>query len=72
VFGWLAKSAGIEEHEMLRTFNCGIGLIAVASEKSSGRVIDAFQEYGDKAVRLGTLVPGKGEAKVRTCGALKL
>jgi phosphoribosylformylglycinamidine cyclo-ligase len=70
VFGWLAKSAGIEESEMLRTFNCGIGLIAVASEKSSGRVIDAFQENGDKAVRLGSLVPGKGEAKVRYRGAL--
>ena len=36
VFGWLARSAGIEEREMLRTFNCGIGLIAVASEKSPG------------------------------------
>ena len=72
VFGWLAKSAGIEEREMLRTFNCGIGLIAVASEKSSGRLIEAFQENGEKAVRLGALVPGKGEAKARYRGALKL
>ena len=72
VFGWLAKSAGIEPSEMLRTFNCGIGMIAIASENSSGRVIDAFQEYGDKAVRLGRLVPGKGEAKVRYRGTLKL
>jgi phosphoribosylformylglycinamidine cyclo-ligase len=72
VFGWLARAARIEEREMLRTFNFGIGLIAVASEKSSGRVIDAFQENGDKAVRLGTLVPGEGEAKVRYRGELKL
>jgi phosphoribosylformylglycinamidine cyclo-ligase len=72
VFGWLARAARIEEREMLRTFNCGIGLIAVASEKSSGSVIDAFQESGDKAVRLGMLVPGEGEAKVRYRGALKL
>jgi len=72
VFGWLAKVAGIEEREMLRTFNCGIGLIAVASEKCSGRVIEAFQENGDKAIRLGTLVAGEGEAKVRYRGALKL
>jgi hypothetical protein len=35
-------------------------------------VIDAFQQNGDKAVRLGTLVPGKGEAKVRYRGSLKL
>ncbi|MGA7674518.1 MAG: phosphoribosylformylglycinamidine cyclo-ligase [Rhizomicrobium sp.] len=72
VFGWLARTAGIEEREMLRTFNCGIGLIAVASEKSSGRVIEAFQENGDKASRLGKLVPGEGEAKVRYRGALEL
>ncbi len=72
VFAWLAQSGGIGEREMLRTFNCGIGLVAVAGEKLSGRVIEAFQENGDKAVRLGTLVAGKGEAKVRTRGALKL
>ncbi|MDE1986157.1 MAG: phosphoribosylformylglycinamidine cyclo-ligase [Alphaproteobacteria bacterium] len=72
VFGWLAKSAGIAEAEMLRTFNCGIGLVAVTSEKCAGRVIDAFQENGDKAVRLGKLVQGQGEAKVRYRGTLKL
>ena len=37
-----------------------------------GLVIEAFQQNGDKAVRLGTLVPGKDEAKVRYRGALKL
>lgn len=72
VFQWLAKEAGIAEGEMLRTFNCGIGLVAVASEKNAGHVIDAFQECGDHAVRIGTLVPGSGEAKVVYRGALKL
>jgi phosphoribosylformylglycinamidine cyclo-ligase len=72
VFGWLAKSAGIETPEMLRTFNCGIGLIAVTDLKSSGHVIDAFQESGDKAMRIGHLVRGEGEAKVVYTGVLKL
>jgi phosphoribosylformylglycinamidine cyclo-ligase len=72
VFGWLAKSAGIETMEMLRTFNCGIGLIAVTDLMSSGHVIDAFQESGDKAMRIGHLVRGDGEAKVIYTGALKL
>jgi len=72
VFGWLAKTAGIAEAEMLRTFNCGIGLVAVVAEKSAGHVIDAFQACGDKAVRIGKLIPGKGEAKVQYRGALKL
>jgi phosphoribosylformylglycinamidine cyclo-ligase len=72
VFGWLAKTAGIEEREMLRTFNCGLGLIAVVSEKCAGHVIDAFQESGERATRIGHLVKGDGEAKVRYKGALKL
>ena len=72
VFGWMAKSAGIAAPEMLRTFNCGIGMVAVASEKCSGHVIEAFQQCGDKAMRLGHLVPGDGEAKVIYRGALKL
>jgi phosphoribosylformylglycinamidine cyclo-ligase len=72
VFSWLAKQAGIVEHEMLRTFNCGIGLVAVADEKHAGQVIDAFQEAGDHAARIGRLIPGSGEAKVVYRGALKL
>ena len=37
-----------------------------------GHVIDAFQECGERAMRIGTLVEGEGEAKVRYSGALKL
>ena len=73
VFGWLAKTAGIAPAEMLRTFNCGIGLVAVVAENDAGHVIDAFQSAGDKAVRLGKLIPGDGgETKVVYRGALKL
>ncbi len=72
VFQWLARQAAIAEQEMLRTFNCGIGLVAVADEKSAGHVIDAFQEAGDHARRIGRLVRGDGEAKVVYRGALKL
>ncbi len=72
VFQWLAKEAGIVESEMLRTFNCGIGMIAVADEKNAGHVIDAFQEAGQQATRIGTLIKSDGEAKVVYRGALKL
>jgi phosphoribosylformylglycinamidine cyclo-ligase len=72
VFQWLAKEAGIAEAEMLRTFNCGIGMIAVSDEKNAGHVIDAFQEGGDHAVRIGKLIKGDAEAKVVYRGRLAL
>jgi phosphoribosylformylglycinamidine cyclo-ligase len=72
VFGWLAKQAGIAEREMLRTFNCGLGFMAIVAAEASGHVIDAFQEAGEKAWRVGTLVAGDGAAKVTYKGALKL
>ncbi len=72
VFGWLAQSAGIAEREMLRTFNCGLGLIAIVAAERAGHIIDAFGDCGERAMRIGTLVPGKDEAHVRYTGTLKL
>lgn len=72
VFGWLSQSAGIEQHEMLRTFNTGIGLVAIVAPDSADGVIAAFAAKGQQAMRIGTLVAGDGEAKVRYKGALRL
>ena len=70
VFGWLSRSAGIEEPEMLRTFNCGIGLVAIVSPSQAADVVAAFASEGQKAVPIGTLIPGDGKVVYR--GALKL
>ena len=37
VFGWLARTGGVAEAEMLRTFNCGIGMIVVVARRSGRR-----------------------------------
>ncbi len=72
VFSWLAKSAGIGEREMLRTFNCGIGMIAIAAPEKADETIAAFANAGETASPIGMLVPGDGEPKVRYRGALRL
>jgi phosphoribosylformylglycinamidine cyclo-ligase len=72
VFAWLARAAAIPAEEMLRTFNCGIGLIAVAAPEHADGVLDAFRSHGDAPYVIGSLVPGDGEAKVRYRGKLKL
>ncbi|MGD0190120.1 MAG: phosphoribosylformylglycinamidine cyclo-ligase [Rhizomicrobium sp.] len=64
VFPWLAKTAGIEEREMLRTFNCGIGLIVVAGAEQAHAIIQAFAASGDTARIIGRIAEGDGDAKI--------
>jgi phosphoribosylformylglycinamidine cyclo-ligase len=61
VFGWLASEAGLPQSEMLRTFNCGIGMIAVVDEGSARDVMSAFEGAGERACVIGALVSGQGE-----------
>jgi phosphoribosylformylglycinamidine cyclo-ligase len=68
VFAWLAKTAAIAQAEMLRTFNCGIGMVAVTDAANAEAVIAAF----GGGMRIGTLIEGDGEAKVVTRGTLKI
>nr|WP_182548856.1 phosphoribosylformylglycinamidine cyclo-ligase [Phyllobacterium myrsinacearum] len=56
VFSWLAKVGGVERDEMLRTFNCGIGMIAVVAPENADAVLAALKAQGEDAVRLGTMV----------------
>jgi phosphoribosylformylglycinamidine cyclo-ligase len=71
VFAWLQKTAGIAADEMLRTFNCGIGLVAIADPAAADAIVAAFAAHGQAAVKIGALAPGDGEAKVRYRGALQ-
>jgi phosphoribosylformylglycinamidine cyclo-ligase len=57
VFRWLAAQGGVAEPEMLRTFNCGIGMIAVAAAGQDQAVADALAQAGETVVRLGEVVP---------------
>jgi phosphoribosylformylglycinamidine cyclo-ligase len=55
VFGWLASVGGMDEAEMVRTFNCGIGMIAVVAEADADRVAETLAREGETVVRLGRL-----------------
>ena len=59
------------EKEMLRTFNCGIGMIVVAQASKAGEVETALRNAGEKPVRVGQIITRDGEAVVTT-GKLKL
>jgi phosphoribosylformylglycinamidine cyclo-ligase len=56
VFRWLARTGGIAEPEMLRTFNCGIGMIAVVEPRNAGEVAAVLRREGETVVTLGEVV----------------
>ncbi len=72
VFGWLARAGGVAEAEMLRTFNCGIGLIVIAAPDTAEAVVAALQTEGEKPVLIGEVTPYAGGEPVQTRGRLRL
>jgi phosphoribosylformylglycinamidine cyclo-ligase len=72
VFKWLAKTGGVSEQEMLRTFNCGIGMVVVLDRSFAEAAIEQFTSHGETVVRLGEVVAGGGPPTVNFRGHLDL
>jgi phosphoribosylformylglycinamidine cyclo-ligase len=63
VFTWLQDAARIETPELLRTFNCGIGMIVVCAAADAERIAKSLRDHGEHPRRIGQLVSrGTGEA----------
>lgn len=81
VFAWLQKTGGLDDHEMLRTFNCGIGMVVIADNARSKDVVAALTAAGETPVVIGDVIApwgeksdakGKGEANaVKVEGRLR-
>ena len=57
VFSWLAATGGVSPEEMMRTFNCGIGMIAVVAAGQAAQVAAVLQEAGETVTPIGRIVP---------------
>lgn len=62
VFKWLAATGGIAESEMLRTFNCGVGMIAVVEPAKADAVAAVLMREGESVTRLGEVVAAPADA----------
>jgi len=71
VFKWLAAAGDIAVPEMLRTFNCGIGMVVVVAKNSAAQVREVFERNGETVVDLGEVIAA-GAEPVETTGTLTL
>lgn len=62
VFRWLAETANMAEPELLKTFNCGIGMICVVSADRAAALQALLEAAGERVTVIGTVTEGQGVA----------
>ncbi len=60
VIKWLAAQAGLDQAEMLKTFNCGIGMVAIVAPDRAEALTKIFEAHGETVSKIGTVTTGEG------------
>jgi len=68
VFQWLKLEGGVEEAEMLRTFNCGLGMVAIVAAADETAALERLRAAGEQPLTIGRIIVG--EAGVSYTGRL--
>jgi phosphoribosylformylglycinamidine cyclo-ligase len=55
IFGWLQRRGNVSEDEMLRVFNCGIGMVLVVPSEEASDILDRIHALGERAYRIGRI-----------------
>jgi phosphoribosylformylglycinamidine cyclo-ligase len=71
VFRWLAETGPVDEAEMLRTFNCGVGMVLVVASDAKTRVRNILERHGERILEIGCIVR-RGAEPVVFAGRLDL
>jgi len=64
VFPWLAKAGGIAPPEMARTFNCGIGMVLIASPDQAADIQEILRQHGETVTPIGEVIERSEGEKV--------
>jgi phosphoribosylformylglycinamidine cyclo-ligase len=72
VFRWLSQQGGVAQLELLRTFNCGIGMIAIVKADAIEAATEVLADAGENVTLLGSVIPANGERRVVYSGQLDL
>jgi len=69
VFDWLQQGGNIDEHEMHRTLNCGVGMVICVPADTAAAAVEFLNAQGEKAFVMGTIQETKaGEEQVQLQG----
>ncbi len=63
VFDWLGATGNVEVAEMRRTFNMGVGMVAIVPAADAAKTLELLDAAGESAWRLGEIAPGTGQVR---------
>ncbi|PPR77399.1 MAG: hypothetical protein CFH01_01563, partial [Alphaproteobacteria bacterium MarineAlpha2_Bin1] len=64
IFNWIKKIGYISEHEMLKTFNCGIGMAIIIGDQNFNKVKEIFDELNEKIFIIGEIINYEDKPRV--------
>jgi phosphoribosylformylglycinamidine cyclo-ligase len=64
VFTWLQKAGNVEQLEMLRTFNCGVGMVLAVDAEQERHCLERLEALGETAWVIGDVIPRENQAAV--------
>jgi len=68
IFNWLREQGNVEQQEMYRTFNCGIGMVVIMNPNHAAEAVAQLASAGETAWCIGTIQPRTGDEKqTRIC-----
>ena len=65
IFNWLQERGKVKDTEMLRTFNCGVGMVVCVAPQALETSLHVLSELGEKAWPMGVVAKGSGKPQVK-------
>ena len=58
IIDWLQQTGDISDEELLRTFNCGLGMVVVVASEQASAVLDVLNRHGEQSFIVGKICTG--------------
>jgi phosphoribosylformylglycinamidine cyclo-ligase len=65
LFKWLSNAGGVAPEEMARTFNCGIGMVAIVAPKNTNAAKKQLSDAGETVFEIGNVISDASDTRVK-------